>query len=109
MMLMNLIYPCSRHQVFLLGMTLDFLLASRLAYNTATVQVGFRKVKRPALHVIKNIPFNVLSGLSKHLKYCTGIISLVTLAGSKRSSAFTHLALRSPQLSSTGTVFENGY
>lgn len=36
----------------------------------------------------KNTPFNVLSGLMKHLKYCPESNSLVTL-GHKNSSAFT--------------------
>lgn len=85
-------------------MTLEFLLAHRLACDPTTGQMRFRKVKGPARHSKKKkILFDVLSGLMKHLKYYPESTSLVTPAGSKGSSAF------SPQLSSTGAVFENGY
>lgn len=88
MMLMNLIYPCSRQQGSLLGMTLEFLLARRLACNTARAD-GIQKSEGASIAYQTNITFNVLSGLMKHLRYYPESISLVTLAGSKSSSAFT--------------------
>lgn len=107
MVLMNLIYPCSRRQGVLLGMVLEFLLACRSACNCHKAD-GIQESEGASIACHINTPLNVFSGLMKHLKYYPESISLVTLAGSKSSSAFT-ASFEVFQLSSTGAVFENGY
>lgn len=87
--LINHIYPCSRlcflllFWVFILGITLEFLLACRQAYDSATGKMGFYKGEGVSTTWQINIPLNVLSGMMKYQKYYLKHVIPAILAGPK--------------------------
>lgn len=69
--------------VFILGITLEFLLACRQAYDSATGKMGFYKGEGVSTTWQINIPLNVLSGMMKYQKYYLKHVILAILAGPK--------------------------